>query len=118
MNERGAVSEADSVSVDADCGEISVGEGDIGAEGSFVGVEEEGGGEQAEEASDADNMGGGDGTSSSVGSFGVEAVLEASEPVPGLSNDFSSRVSSPTGLNSDGSPSRSAAPSGAEDVSC
>ena len=111
MNERGAVSEADSVSVDADCGEISVGEEDIDVEGSFVGVEEEGGGEQAEEASDADDMGGGGGTSSSVGSFGVEAVLEASEPVdPG--------VSSPTALDPDGSPSSSAAPSGAEDVSC
>lgn len=89
MNERGAVYEAESVSVDADCGEIAVGEEAIDVASSFAGVE--GGGERVEEASDADEVEGGGGPGSSVASFGVEAVLEASEPVSGLSNDFFSR---------------------------
>jgi len=90
VNERGIVPEAESVSVDADCGEVTVGEEAMGTASSFAGVEEalESGGERAEVASDGDEMEGGGGAGSSVASFGVEAVLEASEPVPGLSDNF------------------------------
>lgn len=89
MNERGIVSKVESVSVDADCGEVTVGEETMGTASSFAGVEEalESGGERVEVASDTDEMEGVGGAGSSVASFGVEAVLEASEPVPGLSSD-------------------------------
>lgn len=90
MNERGAASEAESVSVDADFGEVTVGEEAIDAASSFVGVGEalECGGERAGEASNADEVESEGGPDSSVVSFGVEAVLEASEPVLGSSSDF------------------------------
>jgi hypothetical protein len=124
VNEGGVASEAESVSVDADCGDVTVGEEAVSAASSFAGVAEalEREGERAEEASDADEMEGGGGAGSSVASFGVEAVLEASEPVPGLSNDFlSGELGDPgvssTKVDAGGSPSRTAASSGAEDVS-
>lgn len=124
MNERGAASEAESVSVDVDCGDTIVGEEAMGAADSFAGVAEalEREGERAGEVSEADEMEGGGGAASSAASFGVEAVLEASEPVPGLSNDFlSGELGDPgvssTRVDAGGSPSRTAPSSGAEDVS-